>query len=151
MEMHPHGVNPPKPLSRRSFLAAGARAAAFAGAVSVFPMVSRGRVLGANDRIGVGFIGVGGRGSSHIGTVQKLMRAGENLRIVAVGDVFPMQKGDATAAHWQNFLQCARTREKPVSDVEFGLPVQAALNMALLSLLNDKVVKFDSAKNEIIM
>jgi predicted dehydrogenase len=64
--------------------------------------------------------------------------------------VFPLQKGDATMAHWKNFLQCARTREKPVSDVEFGLHVQAALSMAMLSLLKDKVVKYDFAKNEFV-
>ncbi len=64
--------------------------------------------------------------------------------------VFPMKKADATAAHWLDFLRCVRTREKPVSDVEFGLHVQAALNMAMLSLLNDKVAKFDFAKTEII-
>ena len=65
--------------------------------------------------------------------------------------VFPMQKSDTTAAHWQNFIKCVRTREKPVSDVEFGLHVQAALNMAMLSLLKDKVVKFDFARNEIVV
>lgn len=65
--------------------------------------------------------------------------------------VFPMQKSDATVAHWQNFLKCVRTREKPVSDVEFGLHVQAALNMAMLSLLKDKVVKFDFTNNKIVV
>ncbi len=64
---------------------------------------------------------------------------------------FPAKKGDVTAAHWENFLSCVRTREKPVSDVEFGLHVQAALNMALLSLLKDKVAKFDLAKQEIVL
>jgi hypothetical protein len=38
-----------------------------------------------------------------------------------------------------------------VSDVEFGLHVQAALNMALLSLLKDKVATFDAAKREIVI
>ena len=61
-------------------------------------MVSRGRVLGANDRIGVGFIGVGGRGTSHIGTVQKLAKAGENLQIVAVADVFRFRLEQAVKA-----------------------------------------------------
>ena len=56
-------------LSRRAFLGAAARATAVATATAAFPLVSRGRVIGANDRIGVGFIGVGGRGSSHIATV----------------------------------------------------------------------------------
>jgi len=64
---------------------------------------------------------------------------------------FPMQKNDATAAHWQNFLKCVRTREKPVSDVEFGLHVQAALNMAMLSLLKDKVAKFDCEREQILV
>jgi hypothetical protein len=36
-------------------------------------------------------------------------------------------------------------------DVEFGLHVQAALNMALLSLLKDKVAKFDLAKQGIVL
>jgi predicted dehydrogenase len=64
--------------------------------------------------------------------------------------LYRMEKSDATAAHWRNFIQCVRTREKPVSDVEFGLHVQAALNMSMLSLLNDKVVKFDFGRNEIL-
>lgn len=65
--------------------------------------------------------------------------------------VFPAKKTDSTAAHWENFVSCVRTREKPVSDVEFGLHVQAALNMALLSLLKDKVAKFDAEKQQIVL
>jgi hypothetical protein len=38
-----------------------------------------------------------------------------------------------------------------VSDVEFGLHVQAALNMALLSLLKDQIARFDLAKQEIVL
>lgn len=64
--------------------------------------------------------------------------------------VYPMTKSDATVAHWQNFLECVRSRKNPVSDVEFGLHVQAALNMAMLGLLHEKVVKFDFEKNEIL-
>jgi hypothetical protein len=60
-------------------------------------------------------------------------------------------KGDGTAAHWENFPSCVRTHEQPVSDVEFGLHVQAALNMALLRLLKDKVAKFDLARQEIVL
>src|SRR5258708_809928 len=61
-------------LGRREFLHTTAKAAATAAALADFPMVSRGRVIGANDRIGVGFIGVGGRGSSHVATVQRLVK-----------------------------------------------------------------------------
>jgi predicted dehydrogenase len=65
--------------------------------------------------------------------------------------VFPAQKLDATPAHWKNFIQCVRTREKPVSDVGFGLHVQAALNMAMLSYLQSKVALFDSTKKQIVL
>jgi len=60
-------------------------------------------------------------------------------------------RSDTTYAHWKNFLQCARTREKPVSDVGFGFHVQTALNMAMLSYLKRKVAQFDLEKEEIIL
>jgi predicted dehydrogenase len=60
-------------------------------------------------------------------------------------------KRDATAAHWKNFLDCVRTREKPASDVEFGYHVQVALNMAMLSFLKKKVAQYDSARQEIVL
>jgi predicted dehydrogenase len=78
----------PNPLNRREFIRAGARAAVVAGAVSAFPFVSRARVIGANDRIGVGFIGVGGRGGTHLATVQHLIKAGEALQVVAINDAY---------------------------------------------------------------
>ena len=53
-------------------------------------------------------------------------------------------RSDTTRAHWQNFVHCVRTREKPVSDVEFGYQVQVALNMAMLSFLKKKVATFDA-------
>jgi hypothetical protein len=65
--------------------------------------------------------------------------------------VFPAQKLDATPLHWKNFIQCVRTREKPVSDVEFGLHVQAALNMAMLAFLRRKVARFDCEKRQILV
>jgi predicted dehydrogenase len=65
--------------------------------------------------------------------------------------VYPAGKLDPTPKHWQNFLSCVRSREKPVSDVEFGLHVTAALNMAMLSLLKEKVAKFDFAKTKIVI
>jgi predicted dehydrogenase len=70
-------------------------------------------------------------------------RQGERL-------VIPAGKLDPTPLHWRNFLQSVRTREKPVSDVEFGYHVTAALNMAMLSLLKRKAMQFDSVNQEIL-
>ena len=65
--------------------------------------------------------------------------------------VIPAGKMDATYPHWQNFIQCVRTREKPASDVEFGYHVQVALNMAMLSYLKKKAATFDFQKEEIVL
>jgi predicted dehydrogenase len=65
--------------------------------------------------------------------------------------VIPAGKLDPTSLHWQDFLRCVRTRERPVSDVEFGYHVTAALNMAMLSYLEKKVVQFDTANQRIVL
>jgi len=65
--------------------------------------------------------------------------------------LIPGGRSDTTRAHWQNFIHCVRTREKPVSDVEFGYQVQVALNMAMLSFLKKKVATFDLQKEDIIL
>lgn len=65
--------------------------------------------------------------------------------------IVPGLKTEATPLHWKNFLACVRTREKPVSDVEFGLKVQAALSMSMLAFLNRKVAKYDAAKHQIVL
>ena len=75
-------------MTRRSFIGTSARVAAVVSGAAAFPMIARGRVLGANDSIGVGFIGVGGRGSSHVATVQRMIQGGENLKVVAICDAF---------------------------------------------------------------
>jgi hypothetical protein len=63
--------------------------------------------------------------------------------------IVPGLKVEATPLHWKNFIHCVRTREKPVSDVEFALKVQAAMSMAMLGFLNKKVARFDPRKKEI--
>jgi predicted dehydrogenase len=65
------------------------------GALSTAPFIARGQVLGANDRIGIGFIGVGGRGRSHMHTVQRMIQDGERLRIVAVSDTYGFRREEA--------------------------------------------------------
>ena len=69
-----------KGINRRDFIQSAAKATAALSLLGAAPYVARGRVLGANDTIGVGFIGVGGRGSSHIATVRRLIRMGRRRR-----------------------------------------------------------------------
>jgi predicted dehydrogenase len=81
-------------MTRRHFVQTSARATVMAGSFAAFPFVAN-HVLGANDRLGVGFIGVGGRGMSHIATVNRLIQAGENLKIVAVNDAYAFRREEA--------------------------------------------------------
>jgi len=89
----------PRTLNRRDFVRTVSQTTLFTAATVNFPLVSRGRVIGANDRIGVGFIGVGGRGNSHLATVRKLIMAGENLQIVAACDAYRYRLDEATARY----------------------------------------------------
>src|SRR5713226_3963039 len=78
---------------RRDFLkttAAGAAALSLTAA-------SASRVFGANERIGVGFLGVGGRCQAHLAIINKLRDANKDVAPVAVCDVWDgneeVQKG----------------------------------------------------------
>ncbi|HID23670.1 MAG TPA: Gfo/Idh/MocA family oxidoreductase, partial [Planctomycetaceae bacterium] len=71
------------PISRRDFVRTGVAASVTAAA----PMVVSAKVKGANERIGVGFIGTGGRCRAHINIVNKLTQQGLT-QPVAVCDVY---------------------------------------------------------------
>jgi len=60
----------PKP-QRRQFLATSA-----AGAAMTLPAASYNKVYGANERMGVAFIGVGGRCQAHLSVVKDLAAGG---------------------------------------------------------------------------
>ena len=78
----------PNNVNRRDFLkttAAGATALSLTAA-------SAKRVLGANERLRIAFLGVGGRCQQHIDTVLKMIKEGKPVAAVAVCDVWD---GDA--------------------------------------------------------
>ena len=77
--------SPPKHLSRRAFLGA-------TGASMLFPYILPSGVLaapgrpGANERLVIGFIGVGGMGNWHLQDMQRFVEAG-SVQIAALCDV----------------------------------------------------------------
>src|SRR5436853_4812698 len=91
--------------TRRSFIkkTATAAAAISAGGIIKTPVYgqssapSTGRVIGANDRIVVGFIGVGGQGMAHVRS-QKENASANNIAQVAVCDVSKTRISDAQKA-----------------------------------------------------
>ena len=69
--------------SRRSFVA---KTAAATAALSLSTAI--GNRASANDRIGIGVTGTGGRGNSHLNMLKRLKEEGENIEIVAVCDIY---------------------------------------------------------------
>jgi predicted dehydrogenase len=65
--------------------------AAGAAALSLTAASAR-RVLGANERVGVAFLGVGGRCQEHIGIINKLKKQEKGVEPVAVCDVWDGNK-----------------------------------------------------------
>ena len=101
-------------INRRDFI----RATALTAAVTAFPFVSRGRVLGANDRIGIGFIGVGLRGATHVAVVQQLIEQGENARIAAATDAYRYRLDEVSKnSGAKAFVNEAELLEDPGVDV----------------------------------
>src|SRR5258706_4337679 len=88
--------------TRREFIKKSATAAAAVAATGIFktPVYgqstapSTGRVIGANDRIVVGYIGVGGQGMAHV-RHQKAHAAENNIAQAAVCDVWQKRLAEA--------------------------------------------------------
>src|SRR5216117_1849822 len=70
-------------LSRRRFVKTSALAT---GAVALSSL-NQSRAAGANDRIRIGVIGVGGMGTGHVGSLVKKSDP-ENIQVIAVSDVY---------------------------------------------------------------
>lgn len=64
---------------------------------------------------------------------------------------FPGNMPNILLEHWNNFLECVRTRAQPDTGVEFGLHMQAVSSMAMLGFLNQKVARFDPVNKEILL
>jgi len=81
-------------INRRSFIKTSAGAGALLGAISINKSVL-GRVIGANDRINIGVIGVGGRGRSLLRQVLGIGEKQGTVQVVAVCDVYEKRKREA--------------------------------------------------------
>lgn len=73
-----------KSVNRRSFLATSA----VAGAAITLPAKSYARIAGANGKLGVAFLGVGGRCQQHIDVILEMRDKGLGVTPVAVCDVW---------------------------------------------------------------
>lgn len=82
-------------IDRRQFLGQSAKMAA--GAAVTGTALSYGRILGANDRIALGQIGIGNRGRGLAGIVANL-KSPHNVEVTAVCDLWSVNRGKAVDA-----------------------------------------------------
>lgn len=105
----------PWTLDRRDFLKTAAASSATAALAGAIPST----VLGANDRISVGIIGVGGKGMDHLRWLQRNAKQ-ENVRIAAVCDVYQRRINRAAAqAECEGFMDYRRLLERKDIDAVF--------------------------------
>lgn len=79
-------------LTRRDFLKGAAGAAVGLGVIGSGPAMAAPRVIGANDRIIVGVIGCGGKGTDHL---KNKIPAAKNVTVAAVCDIYQARKDRA--------------------------------------------------------
>ncbi len=85
-----------EPISRRNFLgktAAGVAATTVSANATAMKTGSYGRILGANDRINIAFLGCGSRSHGHQNMV-KMSAADKNLGVIAVCDLWKKNRED---------------------------------------------------------
>ena len=88
--------------NRRDFL----KTTAAVGAAVTLTAASYDRVYGANGRIGVGFVGVGGRCQAHLDVVNKLAKENKGAAPVAVCDVWDgLEKEYESGGRKRTYLQ----------------------------------------------
>ena len=87
-------------VNRRQFLHTGTAGATAAGLVgSTFVNTASAHSVNSNSRLGIGFIGPGGRGfSGHVVPLSKMQKNGGAIDLVAVNDVYTVH-ADKAAAH----------------------------------------------------
>lgn len=84
--------------SRRDFLgraAAGVSALSMGRKLMAASRPANARTLGANDRINVGIIGVGGKGSGHLRELAHRAKEKGDVQVVAVSDIYTRRKKGA--------------------------------------------------------
>jgi hypothetical protein len=56
----------------------------------------------------------------------------------------------SSANHHDNFLQCIRSRERPISDVEIGHRTTTVCNLGNIAMLLDRKVRWDPVREEFL-
>ena len=79
------------------------------------------------------------------------VKAGKSPQDAEVEPDYVMQKGELeVSSHWQNFIDCIRTRETPRCGVDRAFEEGVAIVMSVESYKQKRQVKWDAAREEIV-
>ena len=67
-----------------------------------------------------------------------------------IEEVEVKSSNNSNVAHWANFLDCVKTRQKPISDIEVCYKSTVTCLLANISLRSGKRVDWDAAKDTIV-
>src|SRR5262249_36202979 len=120
--------------TRRKFLSQATLAAAALGPAaqtskSIKPGVSArsaARVVGANDRINVGMIGMGGMGTVHLRAFMSQSEEDKDIQVVAVSDIYTVRK--------QRAKENAKLADKDVHHDYRSMPARKHVDAVLIAV-----------------
>ena len=127
-------------VDRRSFI--GTAGVVGAAASVTWTAESYGRIVGSNDRINIGFIGVGGMGSGHLGAIASLKKK-NNLNPIAVADCWKKRadEGAAKVGAPKSFTDYRKVlEEKDINYVTIATPEHWHSEMTIAALDAGKAV-----------
>jgi predicted dehydrogenase len=126
-----------EPISRRGFLATSA----FATSALAFSAKSYAQIHGANERIGVGFIGAGGMGTNHLNACKKLKET-DNLQFFGVADCWKTRAEQGAAILQTEALADYRSLldNKEIDYITVASPEHRHAEMTLAALDAGKAV-----------
>ena len=127
--------------SRRTFISTAGAAGAIA-ATTTWTAKSYANIVGANDRIRIGFIGAGGMGNGHLNAIKSLTEK-NNLEPIAVADCWKTRadQGAKTVGANQSFQDYRKVLElKEIDYVTIATPEHWHCDMTLDALDAGKAV-----------
>ena len=92
------------------------------------------RILGANDRINFGFIGMGGRMGAHTNNLFKRQNSLDDVQCVAICDIYEKNK--------------KRGKEAVHFDVDLGYKAMVAIRLGVDAYRSGQVMYFDRAREK---
>ena len=63
----------------------------------------------------------------------------------------PIQSGVDQMKFWSDFLHCCRTRTQPLSNAQLSAPVNTTMQMGVLAVRGERVVRFDHENLKVIV